>query len=52
MIKRVRTPFTAAFTLCLALLTFCTITSAQNGLPPLIDRQIFFGNPEIVGAQI
>jgi len=28
-------------------------TSAQNGkLPPLIDRELFFGNPEISGAQI
>jgi hypothetical protein len=27
--------------------------SAQNGkLPPLIDRELFFGNPEISGAQI
>jgi dipeptidyl aminopeptidase/acylaminoacyl peptidase len=30
-----------------------TITSAQNGkLPPIIDRELFFGNPEISGAQI
>src|ERR1700674_5509606 len=29
------------------------ITSAQSGkLPPLIDRELFFGNPEISGAQI
>src|SRR5881394_4513506 len=29
------------------------ITSAQTGkLPPLIDRELFFGNPEISGAQI
>ena len=28
-------------------------TSAQQGkLPPLIDRELFFGNPEISGAQI
>ncbi|HYP49393.1 MAG TPA: S9 family peptidase, partial [Pyrinomonadaceae bacterium] len=25
---------------------------AQNNLPPLIDREIFFDNPEIAGAQI
>ncbi len=24
----------------------------QSGLPPLIDRELFFGNPEIAGAQI
>ncbi|HXI98986.1 MAG TPA: hypothetical protein VNG73_08580, partial [Gemmatimonadaceae bacterium] len=30
-----------------------TLSSAQNGkLPPLIDRELFFGNPEISGAQI
>src|SRR5437762_7626362 len=29
------------------------VASAQNGkLPPLIDRELFFGNPEISGAQI
>jgi hypothetical protein len=27
-------------------------TPAQDGLPPLIDRELFFGNPEISGAQI
>ena len=25
---------------------------AQNGLPPLIDREILFGNPEIARATI
>ncbi len=25
---------------------------AQNNLPPLIDREVFFGNPEIAGARI
>ena len=25
---------------------------AQNNLPPIIDREIFFGNPEISGARI
>src|SRR6185312_2181119 len=29
------------------------VLPAQNGkLPPLIDRELFFGNPEISGAQI
>jgi dipeptidyl aminopeptidase/acylaminoacyl peptidase len=27
-------------------------TSSPAGLPPLIDRELFFGNPEIAGAQI
>jgi dipeptidyl aminopeptidase/acylaminoacyl peptidase len=26
--------------------------SAGSGLPPLIDRELFFGNPEIAGAQL
>src|SRR5262245_30685918 len=26
--------------------------SAQAGLPPLVDRELFFGNPEIAGAQL
>lgn len=52
MLKQVRRSFTMAGMLCAALLTFCTITLAQKGLPPLIDREIFFGNPEIAGAQI
>lgn len=35
------------------IVTFSTSVSAQNDkLPPLIDREIFFGNPEIAGAQI
>ena len=38
-----------------ALITFAApaLLPAQNGkLPPLIDRELFFGNPEISGAQI
>ncbi|HEX5226437.1 MAG TPA: alpha/beta fold hydrolase [Bryobacteraceae bacterium] len=27
-------------------------TAANAGLPPLIDRELFFGNPEIAGAQL
>lgn len=26
--------------------------ASTSGLPPLVDREIFFGNPEIAGAQI
>jgi dipeptidyl aminopeptidase/acylaminoacyl peptidase len=33
-------------------LTIASTAAAQNGLPPLIDREIFFGNPEIASAQI
>ena len=43
-------------TLCLLLfvtaLTAQPKQSASSGLPPLIDREILFGNPEIAGAQI
>jgi dipeptidyl aminopeptidase/acylaminoacyl peptidase len=35
-----------------AALALATTATAQNGLPPLIDREIFFGNPEIANAQI
>ncbi|MDQ3255573.1 MAG: S9 family peptidase [Acidobacteriota bacterium] len=52
MSKQVRPSFAAACLLFAVLFVFSTIASAQNGLPPLIDREIFFGNPEITGAQI
>src|SRR5688572_33451666 len=35
---------------CILLLS--TAAPAQNGLPPLIDREILFGNPEIARATI
>lgn len=39
--------------LTLLVSTFSMTISAQNDkLPPLIDREIFFGNPDIAGAQI
>src|ERR1700733_1114752 len=45
--------------LCLALLATTLIaqdkgkkTSATDGLPPIIDRELIFGSPEIAGAQI
>jgi dipeptidyl aminopeptidase/acylaminoacyl peptidase len=39
----------------LSIFTFsCALfsVSAQNNLPPIIDREIIFGNPEITGARI
>lgn len=43
----------AVFCAGLALVTFPVPTSAQpKGLPPIIDRELFFGDPEIAGAQI
>ncbi len=52
MCQRIRVFFTSIFALCAMLLVCGQLASAQNGLPPLIDREIFFGNPEIAGAQI
>src|SRR6266536_3538992 len=37
--------------LAITLLASAVMLSAQ-GLPPLIDRELLFGNPEIAGAQI
>lgn len=39
---------------CAVLLLVLLLAPAfgQSGLPPLIDREMFFGNPEIAGAQI
>lgn len=52
MFKPVRSSFIAACTLCAMILPFSRVISAPSGWPPLIDREIFFGNPEITGAQI
>ena len=52
MFKRVSVSVATTCVLSAALLVFGTIASTQGGLPPLIDREIFFGNPEIAGAQI
>jgi dipeptidyl aminopeptidase/acylaminoacyl peptidase len=39
---------------CLTIFVFAALALGQkpSGLPPLIDRELFFGNPEIAGAQI
>ncbi len=34
------------------LLLSSLLAQKQQGLPPLIDRQVLFGDPEIIGAQI
>src|SRR5687768_3006192 len=54
MIGRTRTSLTHRFLLCALSLIFLpgATLMAQNGLPPLIDREVLFGNPEIAGAQI
>ncbi|HEX6731968.1 MAG TPA: S9 family peptidase [Pyrinomonadaceae bacterium] len=51
MKRKVRYFYAAVCVLSVAL-AIATTASAQNGLPPLIDREIFFGNPEIANAQI
>ena len=48
---KVRHFYAAACMLAVAL-AIASSAAAQNGLPPLIDREIFFGNPEIASAQI
>src|SRR5260370_40802365 len=49
-------------TLLFAAIAFCATatllipplhgSAQQNGLPPIIDRELFFGDPEISGAQL
>jgi dipeptidyl aminopeptidase/acylaminoacyl peptidase len=47
------TAVAAAIFCAVLFLTAPALTSAQpKGLPPIIDRELFFGDPEIVGAQI
>jgi dipeptidyl aminopeptidase/acylaminoacyl peptidase len=38
--------------LAFAIAMFVTLPAVNAQLPPLIDREIFFGNPEYAGAQI
>src|SRR2546423_6158413 len=38
--------------LSIGLFAYSQVNAQPNGLPPLIDRESFFGDPEIVGAQI
>ncbi len=41
-----------AFAATLTFVPQVPVLAQQNGLPPLIDRELFFGDPEISGAQI
>jgi len=48
---------TISLTLALAALTLCPLMAQKNpvtaaGLPPIIDRELLFGDPEISGAQL
>ena len=47
MTRSVRMAFLAALALGTA-----ALAGAAEGLPPLLDRELFFGNPEIAGAQL
>jgi len=38
--------------LCLLLALLPWVATAQKGLPPLIDRELLFGDPEISGGQL
>jgi dipeptidyl aminopeptidase/acylaminoacyl peptidase len=54
MLRKPRRSLTTEFLLCAlsSVFLFSATALAQNNLPPLIDREILFGNPEIAGAQI
>jgi dipeptidyl aminopeptidase/acylaminoacyl peptidase len=54
MIRKPRTYLRTRFLFCaLSFILLISVTAlAQNGLAPVIDRELLFGNPEIAGAQI
>src|SRR5918993_2702190 len=54
MIRKTRTSLTTRFLLSAMSFIFplSATALAQNGMPPLIDRELMFGNPDIAGAQI
>ena len=47
MSRSLRMPFLAGLALSLG-----ALAGAADGLPPLLDRELFFGNPEIAAAQL
>jgi dipeptidyl aminopeptidase/acylaminoacyl peptidase len=54
MMRNPHISLTTGFLLCAlsSIFLFSASALAQSGLPPLIDREILFGNSEIAGAQI
>ncbi|HXK10734.1 MAG TPA: alpha/beta fold hydrolase [Vicinamibacteria bacterium] len=50
MTRLVRTALWAALALAVSLAPGAA--AAETGLPPLLDRELFFGNPEIAAAQL
>jgi dipeptidyl aminopeptidase/acylaminoacyl peptidase len=51
-LRTFRNASTAALFTALCVFTFSATALAQSGVPPVVDREILFGNPEIAGAQI
>jgi dipeptidyl aminopeptidase/acylaminoacyl peptidase len=49
---KTRTRSAIALLALVALSLVSAPVSAQTGLPPIIDRELIFGNPEIIGAQL
>jgi dipeptidyl aminopeptidase/acylaminoacyl peptidase len=47
-----RLPIVGATAALLFILATPALSQRRSGPPPLIDRELFFGNPEIAGAQI
>ena len=52
MFNKLRCPSMGAIRTIAILAVFVIPAASQNNIPPLIDREIFFGNPEIAGVQI
>lgn len=44
--------FGALLLICCAVFSVSPVLAQNNELPPLIDREVFFGDPEIAGAQL
>src|SRR2546428_13035752 len=51
-LKSLLVPFMLACAGMMLLASSRLALAQQSGLPPLIDRELFFGDPEISGAQI
>ena len=54
MTRNTRTALPTRFLLSAlaSIFVFSATAFAQNSLPPVIDRELMFGNPEITGAQV
>lgn len=52
MLNKLRASICLVFATVVLFMALAASVAAQSNLPPLIDREIFFGNPEIAGVQI